>query len=334
MTVNINMSFNIPSSDGGSTVAAKPRESGESGSFAALMNRSLKAEPDAGRRMKPSAGTQDDFAFASMNTQSPRQETTVSSSTPSDPSSGSSQMSDRDPSEQVQVLSEDRQDAAIAVIEDVSEGIKENLIDELDIDEEELTEVMETLGLAYMDLLNPQVLEEVITSVEEAIPELEPDAAVTDIVAELIPQNEELLQESLSENGVSMEEFAAFLDQVEEGEIELPGELEALLPQTEPEANNPILKELSTMQDQAPVLQNSNPEATAGEPVVSVTERVTVIKISDEEFGEPEISITETRTVAVPEEVQEIEDAVLPEAVQALEPAALGDEITTAEPQG
>ena len=180
-------------------------------------------------------------------------------------------------------LSNDRQDAVVAAAEDIADGVAENVKEELGVSEEDLEEVMETLGLTYMDLLNPQALTQVVEAVDAAMPELTLD--VEQIVAELIPQNEEVIAEALSDNAVSLEEFGAFFEQVRAGEITLPDEVaERILPGLEPEEGAELPQLAAAVFDtpKAPVTDadtvNVNPIPNPNAAGSSVT----VIRIEDD----------------------------------------------------
>ena len=194
------------------------------------------------------------------------------------------------PNQDDQTLPEDIGDKAAKVIEDISDGIAENVMEELDISEEDLTEVMETLGLTFMDLLNPQALNQVVEAVEEVLPDVELTADVDSIVAELIPLNEALISEALSDNGISLEEFGEYFEQVNSGEIELPDEIVQLLPTAVEENPDDPTGVIRMIVDNPAVNQDNNMVyVTDEDPAVRQTfdpmdKPVTVIKIDDDQM--------------------------------------------------
>lgn len=296
MTVSANLmpgvsvQENLAATPQGRQQSAKGKE--VSVSFSDLMNQSIAARQQPQQAGGASAqGADQTIDLQQVRQQSPMQQ--------QDYDRQPAQGQQKQPTQKMDELPQDVEDAAVQAVEDIAEGVADNVADELDITDEQLAEVMETLGLTYMDLLNPQVLEQVVEAVQEEMPDLELSLDATDIVAELIPQNEEVIAEALTDNGISMEEFSQFFQKVNEGEIELPEEIANLLPTQQPMNEDGAAQPLFAMQPQ----EEPQP-MPAEQPQVTMTETVKVIHISDDEMSATQTTIETTVSTAGAAETQ------------------------------
>ena len=303
MTVNANLILNnapAPESANAGQVRQNAKDKEVSVSFSDLMNQSIAAKQQPQQAGGASAqGTDQTLNLQQMRQQSPMQQDYERQSAP--------QQKPLD--QKTDELSQDTEDAAVQAVEDIAEGVAENVAEELDITDEQLAEVMETLGLTVMDLLNPQMLQQVVEAVQEQMPELELSLDAADIVAELIPQNEQVITEALNDNGISMEEFSQFFQKVNDGEIELPEEIVNLLP-----TQTPVNEEGEPMPlfvQQPEVRPQEQPAEAQTQPQMTMTETVQVIHISDDEMNAVSATIETTvpANAAVSEEAAVDTDA-------------------------
>ena len=308
MTVSANLmpgvsvQENLSAAPQGRQQSAKGKEE-VSVSFSDLMNQSIAAKQQPQQAAGASGqGAEQTIDLQQMRQQSPMQQQDYDRQPAPEQQRQPAQKADSG-------LAQDVEDAAVQAVEDIAEGVAENVADELEITDEQLAEVMETLGLTYMDLLNPQVLEQVVEAVQEQIPELTLSMDATDIVAELIPQNEEIIADALAENGISMEEFSQFFQKVNEGEIELPEEIASLLPTQEPVNEDGEPMPLFAAGPQEEVQQAQQPQdaqtAQADRPQVVMTETVTVIRVSDDEMSATQTTMETTVSAAEGAEAQQ-----------------------------
>lgn len=303
MTVNANLILNnapAPESANAGQVRQNAKDKEVSVSFSDLMNQSIAAKQQPQQAGGASAqGTDQTLDLQQMRQQSPMQQDYERQSAP--------QQKPLD--QKTDELSQETEDAAVQAVEDIAEGVAENVAEELDITDEQLAEVMETIGLTVMDLLNPQMLQQVVEAVQEQMPELELSLDAADIVAELIPQNEQVITEALNDNGISMEEFSQFFQKVNDGEIELPEEIVNLLP-----TQTPVNEEGEPMPlfvQQPEVRPQEQPAEAQTQPQMTMTETVQVIHISDDEMNAVSATIETTvpANAAVSEEAAVDTDA-------------------------
>ena len=303
MTVNANLILNnapAPESANAGQVRQNAKDKEVSVSFSDLMNQSIAAKQQPQQAGGASAqGTDQTLDLQQMRQQSPMQQDYERQSAPRQ----------KPLDQKTDELSQDTEDAAVQAVEDIAEGVAENVAEELDITDEQLAEVMETLGLTVMDLLNPQMLQQVVEAVQEQMPELELSLDAADIVAELIPQNEQVITEALNDNGISMEEFSQFFQKVNDGEIELPEEIVNLLP-----TQTPVNEEGEPMPlfvQQPEVRPQEQPAEAQTQPQMTMTETVQVIHISDDEMNAVSATIETTvpANAAVSEEAAVDTDA-------------------------
>ncbi|MBR1635083.1 MAG: flagellar hook-length control protein FliK [Lachnospiraceae bacterium] len=303
LTVNANLILNnapAPESANAGQVRQNAKDKEVSVSFSDLMNQSIAAKQQPQQAGGASAqGTDQTLDLQQMRQQSPMQQDYERQSAP--------QQKPLD--QKTDELSQETEDAAVQAVEDIAEGVAENVAEELDITDEQLAEVMETIGLTVMDLLNPQMLQQVVEAVQEQMPELELSLDAADIVAELIPQNEQVITEALNDNGISMEEFSQFFQKVNDGEIELPEEIVNLLP-----TQTPVNEEGEPMPlfvQQPEVRPQEQPAEAQTQPQMTMTETVQVIHISDDEMNAVSATIETTvpANAAVSEEAAVDTDA-------------------------
>ena len=302
MTANFNMSFQVAPQEGGFKQAQKSKDAngqpfggkskdGQQVSFAELFDRSSGLVAQTNRRVSFSSNISDNSIqkdnLAQVKPEAANKAALGGTKGDSVGMDTSLEDSSRD---DVAVLSDDKVEACKEALVDICDGIMANLSGELGVvDEEKLDEAMEVLELSYMDLLNPQVFEDVIEQIAEELPEVELLVSAEDFVASQIPLNEGVVDEVFSDKGISLEEFAGFLEQVEEEEIELPDELLSKLPTSEIEEGNPlsqaiINEDFSNQFPQAVALDDESTNINAPMKVV-VQESITVIKLSDDEFA-------------------------------------------------
>jgi flagellar hook-length control protein FliK len=89
-------------------------------------------------------------------------------------------------------------------IEDVKEAIKA----ELNITDEELNQVLEVLGIAMTDLLDPKVMTEIVAEVKEVTPvDIVADEELTNMVSDLQGTVREITGDLIQELDITPEEF-------------------------------------------------------------------------------------------------------------------------------
>lgn len=126
-------------------------------------------------------------------------------------------------------------EAASGAISQISGNVSKEISEELGVSEDQIEAAMENLGLSYMDLINPENLEALVTELSSLYSDVNAslaDIVPTDVVAQMMPQIDSIIGDALSENGISLEEFGEFFEAVSAGDIELPEEIKDLLPQT------------------------------------------------------------------------------------------------------
>ncbi|MBR1629975.1 MAG: flagellar hook-length control protein FliK [Lachnospiraceae bacterium] len=310
LTVNINLSFNMPKQDGIGLPSPGQKGATEVGSFADMMDRSF----GFGSQTNQKPLSQADGSGESALGLAASRPDTISTKT-SDFSANQTQNSfSREEPQEGQSFLDEKKEEILSAIEEIADGVKETVLVELDIDEEQLEETMEILGLSFMDLLNPQNMEQVVVaSAEEEPLSLEESLPISDIVMNLTDKNDALIEEALSDKGISLEEFAEFFEQVEEGEIELPEEIEALLAQTESEDGTTWVDHIQVkVSETAPEISQA-PKPFAAEEMGEapntnrIQETVTVIRISDEDFEDLD-KIASRFDEVVEEAIDELEE--------------------------
>ena len=196
------------------------------------------------------------------------------------------------------VLQEDSVDAAVKSVNEISQSIKEVVMEETGLSEEDLEQAMEALGATYLDLLNPQMLSQLVASVEEAAAEggVMMDSAL--FTEELLPLIEEAATEVLADNGISLEDFQEFLSEADQGELELPEDIVKLLPSKDTAADTIV----DPTSDTAEIVVQPVDSDTTGSPYIDqgtasvlksqVGQTVEIIHITDEELFQTEMELS------------------------------------------
>lgn len=252
-------------------------------SFADMMKSSMSQRQDFAQNARTASGSDDQLS--GFNVQSPLQSQTGSDKAGTG-SNTSLKNNSPDRSSGKDTLPQETIEAASQAVTDIADGVTENVTDELDIANDDLDEVMETLELAYLDLLNPQALTQVVETVSEDALTLEADVDVSAIVDGLVPANEEVIAAALEDNGISLDEFSEFFSQVQTNDIEIPEEVAELLPTSVPEDTDGLPEMTAALLEPASETLQTEGAVTdqrAGGPVVD-TASVTVIRIDDDAF--------------------------------------------------
>lgn len=191
-------------------------------------------------------------------------------------------------------------------LDDFADGVKEVLKEELGVSEEQIQEAMETLGLAFVDLMNPKQLAALVAELTGA-----EDASALLLSSEFmtIMRNVgELSEDLLQELGVSAEELTQLLELSQNtGAVELPQSEDVVeLPQNEGTV------ELSQDKEAVETAQNTEPAETLQNPVDTQTSEQTVAdepeKVIDSSNVQKETTDTaakETETTPLEEETAE-----------------------------
>ena len=272
----------IPDSSGQAYRSPAEKTKDNAVSFADMMKSTMSTR----QGMVQSANTTSDKGDMQLNAFNAQPQ--ISGNNGSDAGTGqnaSMQSKNSDGNKSTEPLPQDKIEAASEAVSEIADGVTENVTEELEITEEDLDEVMETMELAYLDLLNPQALTQVVEEATAVEPEAEPRIDVSEIVAELVPANEEVIATALEDNGISLEEFSQFFDQVNSGDIEIPEEIAELMPTTVPEdieGTGELAAAILEPVAEEPVTEAAVP---VEEPVTESTSvTVTVIRIEDSDF--------------------------------------------------
>ena len=155
---------------------------------------------------------------------------------------------------------------------EAAEDVKDAIKDELDITDEELNQVMETLGLTNADLLDPKTIPDIVAEVKDVTPvDIVSDEALTETVTNLQGTVREITSDLVQEMDITPEELKNTL-------AELKNEYEVVSPEPEigSEAEIPTgikenTKDFSeVLRDYDDEIQRS-PEAAVRTPAEAVT---------------------------------------------------------------
>ncbi len=110
---------------------------------------------------------------------------------------------------------------------EAAEDVKDAIKDELDITDEELNQVMETLGLTNADLLDPKTIPDIVAEVKDVTPvDIVSDEALTETVTNLQGTVREITSDLVQEMDITPEELKNTL-------AELKNEYEVVSPEPE-----------------------------------------------------------------------------------------------------
>ena len=97
-------------------------------------------------------------------------------------------------------------------INEAVKDVKEAVEEKLDISDEELVQVMETLGLTNADLLDPKAMAEIVAEVKDVTPvDMVTDSELTGIVTELQGNVRDITSDLIQEMDITPEEFKNIL---------------------------------------------------------------------------------------------------------------------------
>lgn len=177
-------------------------------------------------------------------------------------------------------------------VEEFSKDVEELLTDQLDVTEEEVEQVLETLGVTFLDLANPTQLVEVLSELQDVdTVELLLDENVT----ELFSQVKDLTGELQEATGMTPEEMKQWTAVIEETSLK-EGEVLTSMPETEVQPDVlPIEPEEMIDLQQRPAV-GVRPETVQDGPIEEGT-------------------VEEVRMQEMPEAVQDTDEADAPETV-------------------
>ena len=174
-------------------------------------------------------------------------------------------------------------------INEAAEDVKDAIKDELDITDEELNQVMETLGLTNADLLDPKAMADIVAEVKDVTPvDIVSDEALTETVTNLQGTVREITSDLVQEMDITPEELRNTL-------AELKNEYEVVSPEPEIKENTKDFSEVLRDSDE---IQRS-PEQAVRTPAEAVREEEPAPdrteRISDEGKGrQEEVSLNVT----------------------------------------
>ena len=157
-----------------------------------------------------------------------------------DPGKDSKEVTDTSKSE-TRTDRADKADGAESVkvdprIEAAAKEVAASVGEVLDISDEELTQVMETLGLVMTDLLDPKAVVEVVAEVKDVTPvDIVSDEELSGIVTDLQGSVREITSDLIQEMDITPEEFKNTL-------AEIKTEYEVVSPESEPQEETQDLK--------------------------------------------------------------------------------------------
>ncbi len=177
----------------------------------------------------------------------------------------------------------------VTAIEDAAEDVKQIVEEKLGISDEELDQIMETLGLTMTDLLDPKVMADIVAQVKEVTPvDILTDDTLSGIVTDLQSSVRETTSSLIQEMDMTPEEFKNTL-------TALKNEYEVVSPTPETQENTEDFS--AVLRDRGQKIQQS-PEDTVRTPAEAVrttepepdrTERISV-----EDKGSKEVSLNVT----------------------------------------
>lgn len=176
-------------------------------------------------------------------------------------------------------------------IQDVKEAIEEKL----DISDEELLQVMETLGLTMADLMDPKTVTDIVAAVKEVTPvDILADDTLSGIVTDLQGKIREITSDVIQEMDITPEEFKTRL-------AELKNEYEVVSPEPtamekttdlKVETDTADVRGMTEAKDQKPEIETVRTPAEAVKTEDTQPDRTE--RISDEDKGGQEVSLNVT----------------------------------------
>ena len=203
------------------TSAAKNTESSQSGEldFGKIMNQvkdktkqtvhqsdKQMAEKKAAPEQKEMQGQENK---AALKTDKPATKEEVSEKKPISDTTEKQNVSEAEP------VDEELEAAVEEAVKEIVKEVMQEVEETLEVSEEELLEVIQQLGLQPMDLLNPDNMASIMTSLtgEDSTIQLVMDEDMYQTLQDLMQMVDEKTQELLSSTGLSDEELEAVLDQ-------------------------------------------------------------------------------------------------------------------------
>lgn len=204
------------------TSAAKNTESTQSGEldFGKIMNQvkdktkqtvhqsdKQMAEKKAAPEQKEMQGQENK---AALKTDKPATKEEVSEKKPISDTTEKQNVSEAEP------VDEELEAAVEEAVKEIVKEVMQEVEETLEVSEEELLEVIQQLGLQPMDLLNPDNMASIMTSLtgEDSTIQLVMDEDMYQTLQDLMQMVDEKTQELLSSTGLSDEELEAVLDQL------------------------------------------------------------------------------------------------------------------------
>ncbi len=191
-------------------------------------------------------------------------------------------------------------------VKEAVQDIKEEIEEKLDISDEELIQVMETLGLTMTDLLDPKTMTDIVAAVKEVTPvDILSDDSLSGIVTDLQGQVREITSDTMQKLDMTPEEFKNTL-------AELKNEYEVVSPLPETKENTQDLKvsdfekDLTEVADRtevkAPEVKDLKDQEPRSEAVRTPAEAVKTEelqpdrteRISDEDKGSRDVNLNVT----------------------------------------
>ena len=176
-------------------------------------------------------------------------------------------------------------------IKEAVETVKDTIKDKLGITDEELAQVMETLGLTMADLIDPKAMTDIVAAVNEVTPvDIVADDALSGMVRELQSTVREVTSDLIQKLDVTPEEFKELKNTFAEKETDTT-EYEVVSPNPE-KTTTENTKDLEVIKDEADFKPERDTVRTPAEAVNQTeaqpdrTER-----ISDENKGGQEVSL-------------------------------------------
>lgn len=241
------------------------------------------------RKQEPAAGTE---VKADPKTQTTNtKETSKPQDTQNDTSEGSEKsVKDNTKTEKKEASSDNvKTDENVGKVEKAVDEVKDAIKEVLDITDDELAVLMETLNLTNTDLLDPKVAAEIVATVKEVTPvDLVADASLTETITDLQGSIREIVSDLIQDMDITPEEFKNTL-------AEIKNEYEVVTPKPETKENTVDFGEVMTKAedeiDKAPVSTVRTPaEAVKKEEAApDRTER-----ISDDAKGDDKVSLNVT----------------------------------------
>lgn len=166
-----------------------------------------------------------------------------------------------------EVVAKEGENPTDAVTESITE-VKDAILEKFDISDEELVSVMETMQISMVDLLNPDIVKELMVTLngqEDIVSALTDETLYTDMM-DIVNLASDLTNEIKEEFALTDEEFAQLIENVREMESDVP--------------ESAIVSDENEIDQKTPVIQDEKPETKAPQIRVEV-ERTEETRTSD-----------------------------------------------------